>query len=255
MHLTASMDFAVKAAQDRAMSIAAELRGLISRLVFAMATRHRDRIHSHGDDHKFFDFNPSMYPLVAFLSRVYPMSGGNDPNDWRNGLTLALTRNSWPFVWMADEGEHGNQFCGFRNREAEVPKLESLIVHLALMRLFVQRLDVGDGAKAPFIQFVRKLNVSPGARLFVEIRLRASDSRCGRLLSSDRLNESSDGDCFCSSTSSSATLNPRARNWSFSAVYRRFAPMRRYHASSGQYSDGFCKILISPSRKGSPLSK
>jgi hypothetical protein len=152
MDATGSMYHAIRAAHDRAASICGELKRSHPSVDFRYgAVCYRDPIQCPEDDlHEMLDLTDSVDELVRFLANVIPDGGGGDgPEDWVGALSLALNNVSWregakTIVWIADEGAHGSQFCGFPNHEEEGPKLVPLIKEVARRQIFVQGLDFDD---------------------------------------------------------------------------------------------------------------
>jgi hypothetical protein len=131
---TGSMSGALRAAHDRAASIASDLRREHPELDFRFGSVcYRDPIDARGDVHQVCDFTPDIDVLVRFLGRVQASGGGDGPEDWVGALRLSLDGVRWrdgqkTMIFIADAPAHGRQFCGHRNHKEEAPKLAPLIV-------------------------------------------------------------------------------------------------------------------------------
>jgi hypothetical protein len=80
---TGSMSGALKAAHDRAASIASDLRREHPEVDFQFGSVcYRDPIDSRGDIHQVCDFTHNIDDLVKFLATVRASGGGDDPEDW-----------------------------------------------------------------------------------------------------------------------------------------------------------------------------
>jgi hypothetical protein len=156
---TGSMSSAIRAAHDRAASIAADLRRDHPDVDFWFGSVcYRDPIDSHCDFHQVCDFTPHIDRLVSFFTTVQANGGGDGPEDWVGALNLSLTAVHWregrkTLIWIADAPAHGRRFCGMTNHDDETAKLPPLIVQLARSQIHVQGLNLGGGATTTFVEF------------------------------------------------------------------------------------------------------
>jgi hypothetical protein len=165
---TGSMASALKAAHDRAASIASDLRREHPDVDFRFGSVcYRDPIDSHGDVHQVCDFTHNIDDLVAFLATVPASGGGDGPEDWVGALKLSLDGVKWRWgqktmIFIADAPAHGQQFCGHQNHEEETAKLPPLIERVARAGIFVQGLDLNSGAQLSFTEFKRIYDAAGG---------------------------------------------------------------------------------------------
>jgi hypothetical protein len=165
---TGSMSGALKAAHDRAASMASDLRRQHSDIDFRFGSVcYRDPIDSRGDVHDVCDFTNDIDNLVRFFAGVHASGGGDGPEDWVGALKLSLDRVRWrdgqkTLILIADAPAHGSQFCGHQNHEEEGPKLPPLIKRVAQAGIVVQGLDLNSGASLSFTEFKRIYDSSGG---------------------------------------------------------------------------------------------
>jgi hypothetical protein len=156
---TGSMSGALRAAHDRAASIASDLHREHPTIDFRFGSVcYRDPVDSRRDVHEVCDFTPDIGRLAHFLSGVRATGGGDVPEDWVGALRLSLTGVTWrggrkTLIWIADAPAHGRRFCGSLNHEEESPKLPPLIVEVAKAQIHVQGLSLQGGANATFTEF------------------------------------------------------------------------------------------------------
>jgi hypothetical protein len=171
---TGSMASAIKAAHDRAASIAGDLRREHPDVDFRFGSVcYRDPIDSPGDTHQVCDFTSDIDRLVQFLSGVHASGGGDGPEDWVGALKLSLDSVKWrsgqkTLIFIADAPAHGRQFCGHVNHEEEAPKLLPLIERVASEQIYVQGLDLNGGACLAFQEFKRIYDAAGGPRCTYE---------------------------------------------------------------------------------------
>jgi hypothetical protein len=166
---TGSMYEGIRAAHDRAASTASELQRSHPTVDFQYgAVCYRDPIQCpHDDKHELLDLTSNVDELVHFLAHISPDGGGGDgPEDWVGALTLALHSVTWrcgakTMIWIADEGAHGQQFCGFQNHEPEAAKLVPLIEEVARRQIYFQGLDL-DVVEPTFVEFKRIYEAAGG---------------------------------------------------------------------------------------------
>jgi hypothetical protein len=168
---TGSMSGVIKAAHDRAAEVAINLRVESPDVDFQFGcVCYRDPIDSPSDIHEVHPLSPDMDALVNFLSHISATGGGDGPEDWVGGYTLALTKMAWrkgakTIIHFADAPAHGARYCGQVNHEEESPKLAPLIGNVAKQGIVLSALDIRAGAALSFAE-CRKVYAAAGGRKF-----------------------------------------------------------------------------------------
>ena len=93
---------------------------------------YRDKIDSKGDKDECFEFTDNMEELKEKIGTVKAYGGGDLPEDWVGGYTIALKDMKWRkgiklIIHIADAGAHGEEFSSGDEHPEEGPKLYPLI--------------------------------------------------------------------------------------------------------------------------------
>jgi hypothetical protein len=152
---TGSMASSLKAAHDKATSLAQLLRDSSPDVDFHFGCIcYRDPIDAPSDIHEVLGLSPIVNDLVRFLAGIRANGGGDSPEDWVGAYRLALREISWrdgakTIVHIADAPAHGQRWGG-PGHEEEASKLVPLIQELAKRRIVLTAIDIHNGAGASF---------------------------------------------------------------------------------------------------------
>ena len=153
---TGSMGGEIKAANDYVMKIFNELKEKYKFYDFNFgAVFYRDKIDSKGDKNEYFPLTNNMEKLEKNISTIKASGGGDIPEDWVEGYSLALNNIEWRngiklIIHIADAGAHGKEFSKKDKYTEEGPKLIPLIEKCAEKNINIIGFKIGESPKQSF---------------------------------------------------------------------------------------------------------
>ena len=171
---TGSMHNWIKAANEKAEDIAADLRFHHQRTKFRFGcVCYRDNVADSNDKNQSFDFDEEIENLSLFFEDVEAGCGGQDgPEDWVGALNDAFSLK-WEaekkiIIWLADASAHGARFGGGNKFPQEEAKLIPLVEKLATDGYIFTGIAIKKWANTTFQEMKKIYDAKGGVKFTIE---------------------------------------------------------------------------------------
>ena len=153
---TGSMNKEINAAKELVNTIFDELKDKYENYNFRFgAVFYRDKIDCKTDIDEYFPLTDKMDELQNNISTIRGYGGGDGPEDWVGGYTIALNEMKWRngiklIIHIADDGAHGKEFSKKDKHDDQGKLLPPLIEECVEKNINIIGFKIGNYPKQSF---------------------------------------------------------------------------------------------------------